>query len=360
MKLRPGPLRARPLGLWGSVALALLWAGADARGAPARRPEPESVSTSEPGPASEPASESPLPRSQEDDPENVETPIFPQVGYRDGLRVRVESGLLPHNDFRSVDVSLYSPDARIRLTVPLGDRAVLQFTGQMGTSRYDFSGVSDLFGTGPTTGDPLDPLYTSALRVQGAYRLNPERSLLVAGESWSLLANAFTRSRWEHGRFGKGLTGGGALALGYQNEKVRIALGVRLENEITGDGVRVEPVATIRWDPTERITVRNRGPGGQIEVQLTPSIATFAAAYVSSRSYRLANRAGVPGDSILRDRLVRVGIGFEWRINGNFRVNLEGGVVASREIRVRSNGTNLSSMTADPGGYLTVRVTVRP
>jgi len=344
----------------GSVAFALLWVGADARGTPAGRPEPASVSTSEPEPASEPESESPLPRSQEDDPENVETLIFPQVRYRDALRVRLESGFLPNNDFGSVDVSLYSSAARIRLTVPLGDRAVLQFTGQMGYSHYDFSGTSDLFGTGPTAGDPLDRLYSSALRIQGAYRLNQERSLIVAGEAWSLLAAAFARSRWEQGRFGKGLTGGGALALGYQNETVRIALGVRLENETTGGGVRVDPLVTIRWDPTERITVRNRGVGFQIEVQLTPSIATFAAGYLKSQSYRLANRAGVPGDAILRDRMLRVGSGFEWRINRHLRVNLEAGVVASREIRVRSDGINLSLMRADPGGYLTVRLTLRP
>ncbi len=360
MHLRPGLLRARLLGLLGSVVLAPVWVGADARGAPAGRPDPESVSTSEPEPASEPESESPLPRSQEDDPENLETPIFPQVRYRDALRVRVESGFLPNNDFGSVDVSLYSPAARVRLTVPLGDRAVLQFTGRIEYSHYDFSGTSDLFGTGPTTGDPLDGLYSSRLAIQGAYRLNQERSLIVAGEAWSLLANASARSRWEQGRFGKGLTGGGTLALGYQNAKVRIALGVRLENETTGGGVRVDPVATIRWDPTERITVRNRGRGGQIEVQLTPSITAFAAGYVKSRSYRLANRAGVPDDAVLRDRMVLVGTGFEWRINRRFRVNLEAGVVASREIRVRSNGTKLSLMRADPGGYLTVRVTVRP
>ena len=345
----------------GSLAFALVWAGADARGAPTGRHETESVSPSEPGPASEPESELPLPRSQEDDPENVETPIFPQVRYRDALRVRVESGILPNHDFGSVDVSLYSPAVLFRLTVPIGDRSVLQFTGQMGYSHYDFSGTSDLFGTGPTTGDPLDRLYTSTLAVQAAYRLNAaEQSLIVAGESWSLLANAFARSRWEEGRFGKALTGGGTVALGYQNQKIRIALGVLLENETTGGGVRVEPVATIRWDPTERITVRNRGRGGQIEVQLTPSIAAFAAGYLKSQSYRLANRAGVPGDAILRDRMVLVGTGFEWRINRHFRVNLEVGVVASREIRVRSNGTNLSLMRANPGGYLTVRVTVRP
>ena len=62
----------------------------------------------------------------------------------------------------------------------------------------------------------------------------------------------------------------------------------------------------------------------------------------------------------LRDRLFLVGTGFEWRINRHFRLNLEGGVVVSRDIRVRSDDTTLSKMTADPGGYLTLRVIVRP
>ena len=342
------------------MAFAVLWASVDARGASASAPEPESVSTSESDPAAEPEAESPPLPSQEDDPENVETPIFPQARYRDALRVRMASSFLPNNDFGAVDVSLYSPDVLIRLTVPLGDRAVLQFRGRMGYSHYDFSGTSDLFGTGPTTGDPLDPLYRFALSAQGAYRLNEERILFVTGESWSLLANAFARSNWEDGHFAQGLTGGGSLAFGYQNEKIRIALGIRLESDSTGGGVRVRPVATVRWDPTRRITVRNRGTGGQIEYRLTPSVATFAAGYVSSHSYRLANRAGAPDELNLRDRMVLVGTGFEWRINRHFRLNLEGGVVVSRNIRVRSDDTTLAKMTADPGGYLTLRVTVRP
>ena len=156
------------------------------------------------------------------------------------------------------------------------------------------------------------------------------------------------------------LTGGGSVAFGYQNAKLRIALGIQLESEATGSGVGVNPVATIRWDPTPRITVRNRGTGGQIEYQLTSSVETFVATYVTSQSYRLADRAGAPGDLKLRDRLFLVGTGFEWRINRYFRLNLEGGVVASRKIQVRSDETTLSEMTADPGGYLTLRVTVRP
>ncbi len=342
------------------MAFAVLWAGVDARGASASAPEPESVSSSESDPAAEPEAESPPLPSQEDDPGNIETPIFPQARYRDALRVRLESSFLPNSDFGAVDVSLYAPDARLRLTIPLSDRAVLQLRGRIGYSHYDFSGTSDLFGTGPTTGDPLDPLYRSGLSAQGAYRLNEERSFFVAGESWSLLANAFARSSWEAGQFAQGLSGGGSLAFGYQNEKIRIALGIRLESESTGGGVDVDPVATIRWDPTPRITVRNRGTGGQIEYRLTPSVETFVAGYVSSQSYRLADRAGASDDLKLRDRLVLVGTGFEWRINRHFRLNLEGGVVVSRKLQVRSDNTTLSSMTADTGGYLTLRVIVRP
>ena len=189
MKRRPGLLRARPLGLLGSVALAVLGASAEAWGAPDGSPAagPESVSTSESvptsesdlasesesDPTSEPASEPALPRSQEDDIDNVETPIFPQAGYRDALRLRIATNFLPNNDFGLVDVSLYSPDVLLRFTVPLTDRAVLQMRGQMGASHYDFSGTSNLFGTGPTTGDPLDPLYRAGLRGPGG--LSPER-----------------------------------------------------------------------------------------------------------------------------------------------------------------------------------------
>ena len=141
-----------------------------------------------------------------------------------------------------------------------------------------------------------------------------------------------------------GLTGGGTLGLGYQSRRLRIALGASVESKLSGSGVNVGPVASIRWDPTKRITVRNRGTGGQVEYRLSKPLKVFVAGYLQGRRYRL----------------VLVGAGFEWRFSKHFVINLEGGAVTSHEIKVRSNGETLSSMTAKPAGYFDVRIALRP
>jgi hypothetical protein len=79
-----------------------------------------------------------------------------------------------------------------------------------------------------------------------------------------------------------------------------------------------------------------------------------------SERYRLSDRLGVPGEPTLRDQQVLVGVGFEWRPSRRFVLNLEGGVVASHEIKIRSDGVTLSSTTADPSGYFAVRIAARP
>jgi len=298
--------------------------------------------------------------SQEDDPENVGTPIFPQVRYRDAVRLSLRSHFVPRSDFGSADVALYSPGARLRVTLPVSDRGVLQITGKAGGSHYDFSGTSDLFGLGPTSGDPIDGLYEALLSLQGAYRINDGGYLFVDGESWSLIGAAYGRSRWEDDNFEQGSTGGGILSLGYQNARLRMALGARLESRLIGSGVKVTPVGTIRWDPTKRLTVRNRGIGGQIEYRLTNRLELFAAGYVTTESFRLVDRAGVAGPLNLRDRQVLAGVGFEWNLSRYFRINVEGGVVASHTIKVRSDDATLSSLHADPAGYFDIVIAVRP
>ena len=298
--------------------------------------------------------------SQEEDPENIGTPIFPQVQYRDAVRLRVQAHMAPPSDFGSADIGVYSPDVRLRVTVPLSERGVLQFTGRGGSSQYTFSGSTDWFGQGPTTSDPVDGLYSVMFALQGAYRLNDGRYLFVEGESWSVLGGAFGRSRWEGSDIADGWTGGGTVGLGYQSRRLRIALGVSVESKLTNSGASVGPVASIRWDPTKRITLRNRGTGGQIEYRLSRPLKLFATGYVTGRRYRLSDRPDVLGAPTLRDRQVLAGVGFEWRPARRFVLNLEGGVVASHEIKVRSDGVTLSSTTADPSGYLAIRIAVRP
>jgi hypothetical protein len=298
--------------------------------------------------------------SQEEDPENIGTPIFPQVQYRDAVRLRVQSHFVPPSDFGSADIGVYGPDVRLRVTVPLSERGVLQFTGRGGSSQYTFSGSTDWFGLGSTSSDPVDGLYSLVFALQGAYRLNDGGYVFRDGESWSVLGGAFGRSRWEGNNIADGWTGGGTVGFGYQSRRLRVALGASVESKLTSSGASVGPVASIRWDPTKRITLRNRGTGGQIEYRLSRPLKLFATGYVTGRRYQLSDRPGVQGDPTLRDRQVLAGVGFEWRPWRHLVLNLEGGVVASHEIKIRSDGVTLSKTTAEPAGYFAIRIAVRP
>jgi hypothetical protein len=295
-----------------------------------------------------------LARSQEADPSNIESPIFPEVRYRDAVRLRLQTHFVPGADFGTYKADLYQPSLRARFTFPVSDRSVLQLTARGTLSHYNLSGSADPLGLGrPDLGE----LGTVSLVLQGAYRINESEYLFVDGEKWSLLANVFARSRWESRAFSDALTYGGSLAMGYQSASWRLALGLNLESPLTGSGVDVGFVGTLRWDPTDRLTIRNRGRGIQFEYQIVRGFEIFGAGYLAGQRYLL----DAPGNITLRDSQTLVGAGFEWRISRHFRLNLEAGVVASHEIKVRADGgPTLSSKHADPGGYADLRIEIRP
>jgi hypothetical protein len=359
-----GAARAAGVGL----ALLLLASASPRAEEPAAAPVPAAEGeAAEPeggaSPADEPAPE-PQPRKPVEQPDlvNLETPAFPGYRVRDAFRIRLGSGFLPAAGFDHFDADLYQPSVRVRATAPLSKRSVLQLTARFLASLYAFDGVTDFFGTGPTSGDPFDDFFRASLVLQGGFRLNESRSLFVEGEKWSLLGVAFGRSRWEEGAFGDALTGGGTLALGYEIEdRLRVALGVTVESRLDRGGARVGPALDLRWHVTDRFTVRNRGRGLQLEYELTPRFEVLLAAFYDSDKYLLDRRPGLPNDLTFRDQRVQAGAGFEWKLSRHFRMNLEAGAVAWRELRVRSvDDGNLSREKGDPSAYLGVRFEVRP
>jgi len=297
------------------------------------------------------------------DTTNLDTPVFP-TGYRigDAFRIRLQTRFLPAANFDDFDVDLYEPSLRVQATLPLSKRVVLQLTGRFGAAIYDVDGTSDFLGTGRPSAYPFDDFLGSSLALQAAGLLNRDGHLFVEGEKWSILANVFGRSEWEIGSFTEGLRGGGTLALGYEIEKlIRIAVGVGLQSSDDGGGLGVDPALTLRWNVTDRITLRNRGRGLQVEYRLNRELEIFAAGFVESTKARLGRRAGLPNDLSFRDQAVQAGLGFEWKMSQYLRMNAEAGVVAKRTLRVKSRelGT-LWKEHGDPSAYLEFRLELRP
>jgi hypothetical protein len=326
--------------------------------APAQEPaKPDAEASEQP----EPPKKAPRPRP---DTTNLETPAFPD-DYRlgDAFRIRLGSRFLPAARFDGFEADLYEPSLRIQATIPLSRRAVLQASGRFLASLYDVDGSGNFFGRGQSIREPFDRFYRTSLSLQGAFLLNPNGGgFFVEDEMWSILANAFGRSRWESGNFSDGASGGGGLALGYEIEgRLRIAIGVGIQSKLVGGGVSVDPFASIRWNVTDALTVRNRGRGLQIEYRVHRKLELFVAGFYEGGKYRLSQRAGLPNDLSFRDKAVQAGAGFEWRAAKFLRVNVEAGAVAWRELRVKSEdlGT-LAKLKSDPSAYLELRFQFRP
>ena len=297
--------------------------------------------------------------TQEEEPTQIEAPLFPQVRYRDAIRLRLESHFVPSSGLGAADVTLYEPSARLRVTLPVSKKAVLQLTGRWQSSRYEFDGATDLFGLGPTQVDPVADFHALAITLQGAVQLDKLPSLFVEDERWSLLASGSAAWQWEDGNFSDGLIGRGALAFGYEIDRFRLAVGFTLGSRLD-DGFTVGPIVTLRWFITDRLTFRNRGLGAQFDYRFSNKLDLFAAGYANEREYRMNDRVGVPGELTWRDRQWLVGAGFEWKLSRYLRLNAEGGAVPSRKISIRQHGDDLFAENTDPGGYFDIRIEVRP
>jgi hypothetical protein len=121
------------------------------------------------------------------------------------------------------------------------------------------------------------------------------------------------------------------------------------------------PFFSLRWRPIDRLTVRTRELGLQVEFDLTPSCEIYLTGFRSSDSYRLRDRIRPLGDMSFRDRQVRVGVGFDWALASWLSLDLEAGAIVDRRLKVKEEdlGT-LLSRRVDPSAYFEVRFEVRP
>jgi len=185
---------------------------------------------------------------------------------------------------------------------------------------------------------------------------------LFERERRSLLGELFGASRWEADAFAGGLLGGGGLALGYEFPgRLKIALGASVRTQLAESGVSIDPVFSVRWRVTRRLTLQSRGRGGEIGYEWSRDFRTYATAFRSGQSWRLERRRGVPGNTILSDQQLRCGLGLEWRPHSQLRLHLEIGAIATRtlEVDVRGQGT-LSEIDASPSAYLVFALELRP
>jgi hypothetical protein len=300
------------------------------------------------------------PHSRSRDVVEEDEPVFPLM--REAVRMWFESEFIPEAglDAGDADISLIKPGLRGRNRVPVGRRASTQLSGGFSSSRYDIDGEAGPFDECTTCPEP-DEFYAVSLALQGALLLNTERHLLFEGERWGLLGGGFGRARWESGAFEDSLTAGGEVGLGYElPDRLRFAVGVRVETALDGGKPSISPTGTFRWDITEDVRLRNRGLGAQLEWRQR-RFEVFITGYRASDRFLFHSRSGAPNDVLFKDSQWLTGAGVEWKLFRRLRVVAEAGAVVSRELSLRAHGEGtLAEVTGDPSPYATVRLEIRP
>jgi len=308
-------------------------------------------------------------------------PPFPGMEITDAFRIQLETFAVPDASLGQGHVTLVRPEVGGSATWPVSERLVLRLSGALANSRYRFRGDPWSPAVESGLGDALD-LYAGRLALEGAWLLEGAGPWIADGEIWSVIGTLYGGSRWEDGAFGPGLGAGGALGVGYEIPgRLRLALGVSLRTSIEEGGLDPGPLVSLRWDVTDRLTLRNRQLGLQLDVDVTPAFELYVAGFRASDRFRLKDRGGslaglgfegpVPGtgrdasqvplgDLTFRDRQVRVGAGVDWVLANWLHLELEVGGIAHRRLRLTDEdlGT-LASRSVDPSVYFDVRLEVR-
>jgi hypothetical protein len=297
----------------------------------------------------------------------LDAPPFPGLDITKAFRIQLETLTAPDASIGSGHVTVVRPEVGVRATWPVNDRTVLRIATRLAEARYRFRG--DVWPMIPLpSGQALDgdeligdlDLHATRVSLEGAYRLSENTHWFANDERWSVVGSAYIGSRWEDGDFDSGLDAGGGIGVGYEiPARLRVALGVSLHSQLDEGDLDLGPLFSLRWRPTDRVTVRTRELGLQVEYALTPAFEVHLNGFRSSTGYRLRDRDPF-GDLTFRDRHVRVGGGIDWALANWLHLELEAGAIADWRLRVRDEdlGT-LWSRRADPSAYFEIRFEVR-
>jgi hypothetical protein len=263
-------------------------------------------------------------------------------------------------DFGSFEANSNQPEARVRIDIPVAENAGFRIQGTGRMILYDFRGDSSLAGS-VSDEAPFRDLYSWDTRIQGAYLLDEELTLISEEERWALLAQAGVGADWEESSsMNESLRPNGGVALGYRwRDRLEVAVGITLSEELLEGGVQVGPLVEFDWRITDAWTVRSHGLGLQVERRINESWVVYAQGRLEGRSFRLADRGPGIGRGVLHLDQLPVGIGVQWK-TGHLRVRALLGGMFLQEIEIEDeNGNRVDRERAPPSPYVTLRFDLR-
>lgn len=305
----------------------------------------------------------PLARGQE-----TRSNEFPTLEKEPGLLEQVRLSLtlasrfVGDADFGSFEARSTQPEARLRVSAPLSETTAVRLMATGLAYLYEFDGPSNLFGSGPSSGQPFDDLYRWDVRLQAAQLLDEDWTLFSKDERWAVLLQGGVGSSWEAGsHMDDGLVGGGSIAAGYRlGDRLEVAVGLSLGNRLLHGGVKVGPLLEFDWRIDDDWKLSSYGLGLQLERRLGERLVLLTRARLESASFRLADRGDELGKGLLGTRQLPVGVGLRWRPFRFLRVSGLVGVVAYQRLRIKDGDDHtVGKATADPAPYGSLRIDLR-
>jgi hypothetical protein len=285
----------------------------------------------------------------------------PGIGDLVRARLTLADRFIGSADFGSFDAVSNQPEGRLRVQVPISESSLVRIMATTRAQIYDFDGVSDLFGTGPTTQDPFETLLDWRVRLQFGHWLPKSWTLFSDRERWAAIVQGAVGSSYEvDASVGDGLRGGGGVGVFYRlGRKLEVAAGVRIGTELLDSGVSVSPFLEFDWRINRRWRLKSYGLGLEIERLLTERLRLLTRARLESSSYRLADRGDEIGRGAIRVRQLPVGIGLRWDVLPHLRITALAGAIAYNQLRVENEDDEvLSKSRADASPYVSLRFDV--
>jgi len=251
------------------------------------------------------------------------------------------------------DVVSFHSDVVYGRTFSLGESWSLDLSVGGEYSYYDFDDAGPL---ADPAGAPIDDLFQFGALGVLTHRIDDHWSVYGAGY--------FGFGAEADAEVGDALIGGGSVGFTWaQSPELVLGFGITLRSELEDD-VRITPTPIVRWQFQENARLETRTlPQGfalAVTTEMAEGLDVSVFAGWQFRQWRLAERAGVLDEGILRDGLVSIGTGVSWRPSGNIELRGDVAAVVYRELEFfDEGGREIEDLEADPYAAFRLRLVFR-
>ncbi len=202
-----------------------------------------------------------------------------------------------------------------------------------------------------------DPGVKTPVDHVGLLRIAPGIDYAI-NDRWSVRGSVLGQVSGEYGTDVADSTSYGVLGLVMYkvNDRLLIGGGAVYYTELE-DGSSILPLGALEWRINDKLHLSGRGTELRLAYFTRPNVNYYLASSYDTRQYRLGD--GAPYSSgVLKDDVIPVRLGAEWKPSPQFKISGEIGVIAWQELTFDdSNGHQLIKDHIDPTLFIAVQFT---